>query len=244
MNELIPIHTRAINGEDQPTVSARKLHEFLGNKDHFSTWIQDRIEQFSFVENQDFVTYSESSEKGRPSKEYDLTIDMGKELSMVERNARGKQARQYFIAMENKAKQLATVHFLVPKTLPEALRLAANLAEERDQLQAEIIINQPKVEFHDQVASAINCHTIQEVAKVIGTGQNRLFAWLRDNKMLMDDNQPMQNHLEAEHFKMIEKTYKDKRGEVHGYTQTLVTGKGLTYIQRRYTNNTITKKAA
>jgi phage anti-repressor protein len=66
--------------------------------------MKDRIEQFDFVENQDFVTYSGNTEKGRPSKEYALSLDMAKELSMVERTAKGKQARQYFIECERRAK--------------------------------------------------------------------------------------------------------------------------------------------
>lgn len=74
-------------------VNARELHAFLQNKDHFATWIKDRIAQYDFQENQDFVTFSENSEKGRPRLEYAITLDMAKELSMVERNEQGKMAR-------------------------------------------------------------------------------------------------------------------------------------------------------
>ena len=104
MNEIIPINNSTIAEMYVPTVNARDLHEFLENKDKFATWIKDRIDQFDFVENQDFVTYSENPEKGRPRVEYSLTLDMGKELSMVERNSKGKLARQYFIECERKVK--------------------------------------------------------------------------------------------------------------------------------------------
>ena len=77
---------QTINGNAVETVSARELHEFLESKQDFSTWIKNRIEKYEFVENQDFVTFSENSEKGRPRLEYALTLDMAKELSMVERN--------------------------------------------------------------------------------------------------------------------------------------------------------------
>jgi phage antirepressor YoqD-like protein len=127
----------------------------------------------------------------------------------------------------------SNVTFLVPRTLPEALRLAADLADRVEEQKALIVSLEPKAEFHDAVASAINCQTVQEAAKVLGTGQNRLFKRLRELGLLMADNQPYQTAIEAGHFRMVEKQYKDKRGESHTYTQTLVTGKGLSYIQRK-----------
>jgi anti-repressor protein len=85
------------------TVNARELHGFLEVKTAFKDWISRRIEDFGFIEDQDFCSFlSESG--GRPSKEYALTVDMAKELSMVERNAKGKQARLYFIECERRAK--------------------------------------------------------------------------------------------------------------------------------------------
>jgi phage anti-repressor protein len=68
MDALISIQNSTIGGEVVQTVNARDLHAILGNKDKFATWIKDRIEQFGFIENQDFVTYSGISEKGRPSQ--------------------------------------------------------------------------------------------------------------------------------------------------------------------------------
>lgn len=128
----------------------------------------------------------------------------------------------------------SNVTFMVPKSLPEALRLAADLADKVEQQQTVIKALEPKAEFHDAVASAINCQTVQEAAKVIGSGQNRLFKWLREQGLLMHDNQPYQSAIEAGYFRLVEKQYKDKRGESHTYTQSLVTGKGLSYIQRKF----------
>lgn len=99
-------------------VNARELHAFLQNKDHFATWIKDRIAQYDFQENQDFVTFSENSEKGRPRLEYAITLDMAKELSMVERNEQGKMARRYFIECERVARQLMTAPIPVRPTTP------------------------------------------------------------------------------------------------------------------------------
>ena len=91
MNELIKI----TNKDGINTVNARELHAFLEVGKDFSTWIKDRIEQFEFVENQDFIVFTNFGENpsgGRPSKDYHLTMDMAKELSMVERNEKGKQS--------------------------------------------------------------------------------------------------------------------------------------------------------
>ena len=120
MTNLIKLSAAAVGGQQVETVNARELHAYLENGDHFSTWIKERIEQYGFIENQDFVTFSAAAEKGRPRVEYAVTIDMAKELSMVERNAKGKEARQYFIECERRAKSGVTTN------LP-AMREAVNL---------------------------------------------------------------------------------------------------------------------
>ncbi|WP_406706332.1 antA/AntB antirepressor family protein, partial [Sodalis sp.] len=107
LQQLIAIETNSINGATVQTVNARDLHEFLKVGKDFTTWIKDRIKQYGFVENIDYVVFPEIGENpkgGRPSTEYAISIDMAKELSMVERNEKGKEARQYFIQCEKQAK--------------------------------------------------------------------------------------------------------------------------------------------
>ncbi|AKG08409.1 repressor [Moraxella bovoculi] len=102
-------------------VNARELHEFLQNKRQFSDWIKQRISEYDFVENQDFVSFSQNCEKpkgGRPTTEYAITLDMAKELSMVERNEQGKMARRYFIECERIARQVMTAPVPVHPTTP------------------------------------------------------------------------------------------------------------------------------
>ena len=92
MNELIPIKVARIDGTEINTVNARDLHCFLENKDKYTTWIKDRIEQFGFVENKDFVTFSENSEKigkGRPRKEYVGAISEGTRNGRAQRQGQG-----------------------------------------------------------------------------------------------------------------------------------------------------------
>jgi phage anti-repressor protein len=109
MNALICIGQAEIGGESTETVDARDLHAFLKVGRDFSNWIKGRIEQYEFLENHDFVVFAgfdENPSGGRPSKEYALTLDMAKELSMVENNAQGRRARHYFIHHEKLARQM------------------------------------------------------------------------------------------------------------------------------------------
>ena len=101
MKELIMI-TESEEGEK--LVSARELFEFLGSKRDFTTWIKDRIDKYGFVENEDFTLHK--FVEGKTWKhDYILKIDIAKEISMVEGNEKGRQARKYFIACERKLKE-------------------------------------------------------------------------------------------------------------------------------------------
>jgi len=238
MNALMTINQSAIGDASVQTVNARDLHAFLGSKRQFADWIKERIQSYDFVENQDFVIISqncEKSERGRPTTDYALTLNMAKELSMVERNARGKQARLYFIECERQAKAASQSVMPDPKNLSrlQLIQLALDAETERLALEQQIHVQAPKVAFHDAVTESINCQTVQEVAKVLGTGPNKLFQFLREEGMLLRNNLPYQSHLDAGHFRVVEKCFRDEHGERNTYTRTLVTGKGLIYIQKR-----------
>ena len=106
-NELIKIK----NDNGKQLVSGRELHEFLGVGRDFTTWIKGRISKYDFIENEDFTIVSlipqngGASHGGQNKLDYIISIDMAKELSMVENNDKGKQARKYFIQCEKKLKE-------------------------------------------------------------------------------------------------------------------------------------------
>lgn len=107
MNDLILLRQRTIGNELVETVNARELHSFLEVQTRFNDWIATRISEYDFVENQDYVRFTENPVKpqgGRPSMGYFITLGMAKELAMVERNKKGKQARKYFIECEERLK--------------------------------------------------------------------------------------------------------------------------------------------
>ncbi|WP_375680533.1 antA/AntB antirepressor family protein [Bartonella sp. AP35XZML] len=106
MNTLIEISEQVIDQETVQTVNARELHTFLAIGKRFATWITNRINQYKFEEGKDYILTLPKIGKRKNviSKEYHLTLDMAKELSMVERNEKGRQARRYFIECEKKLK--------------------------------------------------------------------------------------------------------------------------------------------
>ncbi|MBF0140790.1 MAG: antA/AntB antirepressor family protein, partial [Magnetococcales bacterium] len=107
MEFLLPVAQGPIGDELVPTVNARELHVFLEVGKDFSNWIKDRIGKYKFVENQDFICSPDLASKGRGGHnaiEYHLTLDMAKELAMVQSNAKGQQARRYFIRCEKRLK--------------------------------------------------------------------------------------------------------------------------------------------
>lgn len=86
---------------DRPTVSARELHEYLNVKTAFTDWFP-RMCEYGFEEGKDFYSFLSESTGGRPKTEYQLTIEMSKEICMLQRSDEGKQARLYFIELEKK----------------------------------------------------------------------------------------------------------------------------------------------
>ncbi|SEI82818.1 anti-repressor protein [Azotobacter beijerinckii] len=125
---LIPVFNGELDGCHQQLCDARDLHQFLQVGRDFSNWIKARIEQYGFIDGEDFSPILAKSTGGRPSQEYHLSIDMAKELAMVENNDQGRQVRRYFIAMERKAResrgatylsvgQQLAIHRQVPKLL-------------------------------------------------------------------------------------------------------------------------------
>ena len=102
---LINVFEGVIGSVRQLVVNARDLHSFLQVGKRFASWIQERIGKYEFIENEDFIAISQNREigHGRGKVDYHLTLDMAKELSMVENNDKGPEARRYFIAMEKKA---------------------------------------------------------------------------------------------------------------------------------------------
>lgn len=113
-NSIIPIYEKnCIDGSNlhEQVINARELFSFLRGEDtetKFADWIRERIEKYGFIENQDYCSFSLKNEKpqgGRPTTEYLLTLDVAKEIAMVENNDKGRMIRRYFIEAEKRYRE-------------------------------------------------------------------------------------------------------------------------------------------
>ena len=234
MSPLIPILRHTIGPETVQAVNARDLHAFLEVGTAFKDWITRRVEDFGFLEGSDFCSFLSESTGGRPAREYMLSLSMAKELAMVERNDRGKQARLYFIECERQAQD--PLHRLLTMSRPEMLEMAAGLAREKQALSAQVAELAPKAAFADQVGRAVDTHTMAEAAKILNTGRTRLFDFLRIKGYLFQDSRnwlPYQSYLDAGLFRVAERHFEDAVGRDRIYAKVLVTGKGLVHLQAK-----------
>jgi phage anti-repressor protein/phage antirepressor YoqD-like protein len=187
---LIPLTQGEIGGSAVPTVDGRTLHTFLDVGKDFTTWMKDRISQYGFDEGRDYVSdlFPNIGEKGqgRPSKEYHLTLDMAKELAMVERNAKGKEARLYFIECERIAKNgPAATDPLSVLADPDALRgLLFDYAGRVKAQAEEIALLAPKADALDRIAEADGSHCITDTAKLLQVRPKDLFAYLTQHSWI------------------------------------------------------------
>lgn len=247
MNELIKV--TETNG--QRLVDARELHTFLESNRQFSDWIKDRIEKYGFVENQDYTSFHNFVKRasgGSTRIEYALTIDMAKEISMVENNEKGRLARQYFIEMEKKAV------LMLPKSENEIIQQALailNVRIEEERKQRELVQHNlhraekqlqaaaPKLEVYEAAMASGTLMKVRQAAKMIGTkmGQNKFFARLRTDGILMESNEPYQEYIERGFFKIKERMIV-VNGENKAVFTTYVTQPGLAWLQQKYGENT------
>lgn len=179
----IAIIDQNINGETIRTVSARELHAFLEIGKDFSTWIKGRIDQYDFEVGKDFTLVfpktGENSSGGRPAKEYHISLDMAKELSMVERNEKGKEARQYFIEMERLAKRAAAQPKVIDLDDPAMLRgLLSNYAERVDVAENRLLEAQPKAEAFDRLDASDGSLTPRVASKTLNYPERKLTKFL------------------------------------------------------------------
>ncbi|WP_409026059.1 antA/AntB antirepressor family protein [Gallibacterium anatis] len=127
-SNLVAVFNGQIANQPLQLCNARDLHQFLEAKTQFGNWISDRISDYGFTQNEDYIIVTERT-NGRPRKEYHITLDMGKELAMVERNEKGRQVRKYFIECERRAKELTKQQHPLAEAEAdeEAIRIIANL---------------------------------------------------------------------------------------------------------------------
>lgn len=218
MNELITITAANIGGQPVQTVNARHLHAFLEVGKVFAAWIQERIAQYKFAEGVDYLVSETGIQvphqggiRNTIQKDYHLTIDMAKELSMVERNQRGRQARLYFIECERRAKAAQPS---IPQTLPEALRLAADLADQKAKAEAALAIAGPKADALDLLSASDEALTLTQAAKTLGVKVATLTAHMHSEGWIYRQNESWvahQKHIHNGRLQYKEAHYTDQK---------------------------------
>jgi anti-repressor protein len=238
MQLALPISETFVGGDPVPMVDARRLHAFLEVKTPFTMWMSRRIEEYGFVEGREFLTNLleiENPSVGRPNKEYMLSLDMAKEISMAERTEKGKAARQYFLLMERIAKQgaLSEDDLLAKLDDPNFLRRLVVRKDEQLQLAKEKILSDaPKVEVYGKFLDSMGAVSIDEFAKRMASigyaiGEKRAFEWLRWLKIMLPAPKtiPYQFYIQNGDFVVQEVTF--QRGEKIGTSmQTRITSQG------------------
>ncbi len=237
MKELIKITEK--NGNS--VVSARELHAFLEVDTRFADWIK-RMLDYGFAENIDYQVLLKNEKNpngGRPQTDYALTLDTAKEISMLQRSEKGKQARRYFIQCEKRLKNKA----LDFSDANAVLQLAQNYAQEQAErkrleqqnaLQTETIQKQaPKVAYCNEVLQSKNTYNTNQIAKELGTSAITLNKHLHQLGIQYKQNGTWllyHKYQDKGYTKTTTYTYTNSQGETNTSMQTVWTEKGRLFI--------------
>ena len=232
MNEIINFNSESM------TVSARELHEKLNVETRFNDWF-DRMCGYGFTEGTDFYSkMSKTSCKGgRPATDYDITIDMAKEICMIQRTPEGKRVRKYLIDLE---KAWNTPELVMAR----GLKAAQLVIEQKDQIIKELTVDnermKPKEVFADAVTASDSSILVREFAKMmrqngLNTGEKRLYRWFRENGYVCKgrSTEPTQRAMEMGLFERIVRTVQKGDGLPLEKATTKITGKGQVYFANK-----------
>lgn len=236
MNELMPIQ----NNDGKQAVLGRDLHQFLEVGRDYTNWFKQMV-GYGFIEGQDFTPDLAKSTGGRPRANHIVSLDMAKEISMIQRTDKGKQARQYFIECERKANEardtsVENVKSVVAQmTRSEILQIAMNAEQERLALEAKAKELEPKAEAYSSFIEADGKYSVGAVAKMLGIGQNKLFRELRNIGVFIAKggmkNTPYQQYMRHFEVKAYTITHSDNSESVRH--TTYVQPSGIDFIRKK-----------
>lgn len=231
-NELIKIETTESN---EKMVSGRELHEFLGIKTEYRKWFP-RMCEYGFTDNIDYIRVSQKCPTlgGEQEKvDHYMSLDMAKEICMIQRSEKGKQARQYFIEVEKKFKAMQLDSYMLVDPVQRAKKWIEE-EQHRQQLAAELEAAVPKIEFATRCMESSTTFDMQSVAQVLGYkgyGRNNLFRFLTSAGVLIDSKRPYQRQIDLGRFQVVEKVFQIQ-GKDCVSKKIVVTQKGLDYIRQ------------
>lgn len=225
MNELIKVET---NENMEVVVSGRELHEKLGIETRYNDWFK-RMVDYGFIENIDFtaITQKRVTAQGNETTFLDhiIKLDMAKEICMIQRNAKGKMFRQYFIQIEKEYNS-------PERTIQRALLYSQAQVKK---LEAKIEEDRPRVSFAETIEKSSDSILIRELSKILANenihiGQNKLYSLLRQwGYIFQNSTEPTQKAVQQGLFKINERVIKSVKGDILSRT-TMVTGKGQVFL--------------
>lgn len=224
---------------EQPTVSARDLHDGLEVKSKYADWFKN-MSAYGFSEGIDFFTVSKNLESGGRTIEHDISVDMAKQICMIQRTEKGREYRQYFLDLE---KAWNTPEQIFARALKIADQEIEKLKSNNTILIQDVKRMKPKEIFADAVSASHTSILIGDLAKLLKqngyeTGQKRLFEQLRQEGYLIkggsSKNMPTQKSMEMELFEVKETSITNPDGSIRVTKTTKVTGKGQQYFINHY----------
>jgi anti-repressor protein len=237
LNELLNVNP------DNQTVSARELHEKLNIGTQYTKWFE-RMCDYGFSENEDFKAISQKRLTAQGNEttyiDHEISLDMAKQICMIQRTPEGKAVRQYLIDLEKAWNSPEQVY---ARALKMADTEIAKLKGDNSLLIADNERMKPKEIFADAVATSKTSILIGDLAKLIcqngyQIGQKRLFSWMRENGYLIKSgssmNMPIQRYVEQGLFEVKESNVQNPDGSVRITKTTKVTGKGQIYFVNKF----------
>jgi len=224
MNELMSVNYT----QDEPTVSGRELHEFLEVKTKYKDWFP-RMTEYGFIEKQDYTLVAQKRATNNPKNpmtdmmDHQITIPMAKELCMIQRSEKGKQARQYFLAIE---KAWNTPEMIMSRALKMAEYKINHLEVENSRLLVANTVMQPKAEYFDELVDRNLLTSFRDTAKELKVQEKIFIQFLLDRKYIYRDRKGKLKPYAEKNDQLFE--LKEARNEKTGWvgTQTLITPKG------------------
>ena len=228
MNELIKIET---NEHGEPRISGRELHAFLEVKTAYKDWFP-RMAEYGFTEGVDFSSNLSESTGGRPAIDHSLTIDMAKELCMIQRTERGKQARQYFLQIE---KDWNSPQKIMARALALAEKELATIRTTVQVQQQQIAELQPKATYYDLVLQCKNAIPVSIIAKDYGYSARKMNELLNERgvQFKQGKNGPWllyQKYAGMGYTSTKTQNFPDKNGEMFAHVHMCWTQKGRMFI--------------
>lgn len=228
MNDLIKI----TYDNDRPTVSARELHEFLEVGTPYDKWFP-RMCEYGFTEEIDYSTFLSNRVDGLPGKprqDAQLTIDMAKEICMLQRNEKGKTARLYFLQLEKDWNSPEKVMARALQIADRKLRLLEDENAQQKQLLAEY---SPKASYYDVVLQTTDALSASEIAKDYGKSAKWLNNLLHEKGVQFKQSGVWllcRKYAEQGYTRSKTHTYSDNDGQQHSRLHTYWTQKGRLFI--------------